>query len=466
MKRKFKVSLILILMLLVFMSLAVNASEKGCLDCHSDQEYLKSKEDSKVYVSQKKFNKDTHAMFGCVTCHQGNLSASSKEEAHQNLISKPGTSNKAEETCGQCHTDISHRFEKSLHGTARGQKNGAVHLLGEEVGTQTWNDYCARCHADCSDCHLKEKDDQGNMVTAVDSHNFKQPTTSNCVDCHSQTGFSYVGWGEEYPESVHSKAGLECVDCHGEEQMHGDGEVHQSMTEVVDNNCADCHDNKKKEYNGLPVNQFNEYSYPHATHKDDLDCSACHTDWYMNCQEGCHLEEPPKYTVGELTSDDFYLGRYEGKVYTMTKTPLPTYPEVPNKDVPGHAWVVKVRHSWSDKAKSCETCHTNKKIYPQKLPTIKGKLIKKETVDRIYIDKERFKNSVHGMLGLECADCHQVDRTAKCIDCHSIENIKPIIETADKANEAKGDLKEKLDKIRKEFHYNPGEANSSLKELN
>ncbi|KXS38714.1 MAG: hypothetical protein AWU54_2199 [Candidatus Frackibacter sp. T328-2] len=452
-------------MLLILASLATTVLAKECIDCHSDQDYLKNKGASEAYVSKDKFKQDTHSMFGCVMCHKKDPSVNSVKTVHQDLIVNPGSAKVVEDTCGQCHEDISGRFEKSLHGTARGQKNGAVHLLGEKYGTQTWNDYCARCHADCSDCHLKEKDKKGNMVTDVESHNFGKAETDSCVDCHSQTGFSYVGWGKEYPESAHSQAGMECVDCHGEEQMHGDGKVHQSMTEVVDNKCEDCHSNENAKYNDLPVVQYNKYSYAHETHESKLDCSACHTDWYMNCQEGCHLEKPPKYTVGELTSDDFYLGKYQDKVYTMTKTPLPTYPQVPVKGVPEHAWVVKVRHSWSSDAKSCETCHTNKEVYPQQGDILKGKLIKEETVNRIYIDKEMFESSIHGQLGLQCADCHQTNRTNKCADCHSVESVRLMIETGDQMNKVKGTLKEKLNKIRKEFHYNPGKANSSLKEL-
>jgi hypothetical protein len=445
--------------------LAVSVQAKECMDCHDNQSYLESKDASSLYVSKKKFGKDTHAMFECITCHEGDKSANSVEGIHEEVIANPASTDTVGTTCAQCHTDISARFEKSLHGTARGQKNGAVHLMGEEVGTEVWDDYCARCHADCSDCHLQKKDKEGNMITDVEGHNFEKAKDENCIDCHSQTGFSYVGWGEDYPESAHSKAGMECVDCHGEEQVHGTGEEHQSMTEVVDNKCEDCHSNDKAEYSDSLIVQFNEKSYAHETHEEKLDCSACHTSWYMNCQEGCHLEEPPKYSAGELTSDDFYLNKYKGKVYTMTKTPLPAYPDISNKDVPEEAWVTKVRHSWSSEAKSCEFCHTNKEIYPQEGDVLKGELFKEETVERIYIEKEKYKNSIHGQLGMECADCHQTDRTEKCSDCHDLKDVRSIVEISDKAKNAKGDLKEKLNKIRKEFHYNSNKAQNMLQDL-
>lgn len=465
MKRVLKFSLIFVLAILISVSIVNNVSAKECMDCHNNQSYLESKNASKVYVSKKKFKKDTHSMFKCVTCHKGDKSNDSIEGVHEEVIANPASTETVGTSCTQCHTDISSRFEKSLHGTARGQKNGAVHLMGEEVGTEVWNDYCARCHADCSDCHLQTKDKEGNMVTDVEGHNFEKAKDGNCIDCHSQTGFSYVGWGEDYPESVHSKAGMECVDCHSEEQMHGTGEVNQSMTEVVDNKCEDCHSDDKAEYNEFPIVQSNEKSYAHETHEEKLDCSACHTSWYMNCQEGCHLEEPPKYSTGELVSDDFYLNKYQGKVYTMTKTPLPAYPDIPNKDVPEHAWVTKVRHSWSSEAKSCESCHTNKEIYPQEGEVLKGELISSEEIDKIYINKDKYSTSIHGQLGLECVDCHQVDRTKKCVDCHDVKSVKIMTELGNKADKANKELKNKLNKIRKEFHYSPEKAREKVENL-
>lgn len=458
-KRTVPVVLIAVIGFIVYFlpgAAAVASPGKECITCHGDSDYLKNAHEdiSRLFVSEDLFSETTHSVLGCTACHMGQEPADSEEDAHKGLIKKPDAPEALPETCSQCHEDIVHKFDKSLHSTLYGQRAAPVHAYGEQVGLELFNNYCSKCHASCSDCHLKRLDDNTEeVISDIKGHRFSsQPEIWACVDCHTQTGFTYTGW-RELPGSVHYDAGMECNDCHDADEMHGDGEKLKTMKNAVKVTCEQCHE-ERADYNGFPVVQRNQYGYAHEVHGDRLDCSACHTAWYMNCVD-CHLKTPPIYDVGEMHTDRYYLGKNDkGKITTFTETPLPKVAD----DVKLHAFLPKVRHSWVSESKTCEFCHTDAALYPQKGDLLSGDFLEPETLERIIIDTERFGESVHGSMGVECKDCHTTDAMSKCSECHdpadvqSVLNLRKTIDGKNKKERAEAD------RLRVLFHYEPSEV--------
>ncbi len=100
--------------------------------------------------------------------------------------------------------------------------------------------------------------------------------SENCVKCHNRSNrigpsyfgkFESEGYGTPYkdgefsnkldssrfyyelPADVHhEKAGLDCIDCHTEVGVMGDGKEHKHMEDAVDIKCKDCHSPTFKEF--------------------------------------------------------------------------------------------------------------------------------------------------------------------------------------------------------------------------
>jgi len=126
----------------------------------------------------------------------------------------------------------------------------------------------------CTDCHIKELETPNSDLS---KKSFRHPglttriSTDNCLKCHNRSariGLSYTGRFEsegygtpftkggpgprrlsggrfflELPADVHHrKAGLDCIDCHTEKGVMGDGKTYQHQEEQVDTTCKTCHD--------------------------------------------------------------------------------------------------------------------------------------------------------------------------------------------------------------------------------
>ena len=187
--------------------------------------------------------------------------------------------------------------------------------------------------------------------------------SSNCLKCHNRSnriGFSYFGKFESegynhfskgkvdnkidahrsfynLPADVHhKKGGLDCIDCHSEVGVMGDGKEHKHMEDAQDISCIDCHEPTFKKATDYPLaiklayingkvpmpkvvaitkrkntplynlqkvdNNFTLYRkrdgkafsvpvlqkpYHSQSFHKRLDCSACHTQWTPSCY-GCH----------------------------------------------------------------------------------------------------------------------------------------------------------------------------------
>lgn len=344
-----------------------------CMSCHADYGSIDAAHPVEV--------------FGCAKCHGGNGFATLKEVAHEGIVKNPSRLEYADRFCSECHQEVIGRVKMSLMES----QNGILNVLkeqwghksvgfetperGEAVAEDHFTKACVSCHVNqleeifppeyakgggCVDCHRvgeKKEDAHPTFSTQIPSE--------NCLKCHNRSnriGTSYFGkfesegYGTPYhqgnftnridegrfyyelpPDVHHQKAGLECIDCHTEAGVMGDGKSHTNMEWAVDVQCIDCHKpsfkellpntlaqklldlnknipqpkeiaytakknsplyNLQKEDNAtvlyrkmdgkaFPLQTMSDNAYHTGEIHERLDCSACHSQWIASCY-GCH----------------------------------------------------------------------------------------------------------------------------------------------------------------------------------
>jgi hypothetical protein len=206
----------------------------------------------------------------------------------------------------------------SLHGTTAGmgyfyaKENGGMENL---TGIPYAELPCKNCHTlynkaeglvgqnRCESCHINEK--YAPVQAAVNLPGFPADGRGyGCLSCHRRQGFEYTkttvvldengqpvldpvkGIPYEVPAivDVHRSPspngkGLACVNCHGAEQTHGDGNTYNNLFDSPNTQCSDCH--KVEALSQTPG---------HTLHGENITCAACHAQTVVSCQ-GCHLNE-------------------------------------------------------------------------------------------------------------------------------------------------------------------------------
>ncbi len=262
---------------------------------------------------------------------------------------------------------ITANFATSLHGTREGKRTfyegtteepGFFQLTGIEYDTLP----CADCHAanfadgtpvdaatyepGCADCHADPANPTADVPEAV------------CLACHSRVGAekSLAAAGVAHMTDVHRDAGMVCMDCHKETQMHGDGNTY---TSVQDPNlprpaCDDCH----RDGGTAPEPATNVTE--HLIHMANIDCAACHSQSVVSC-DSCHfeteVEEHVKRFYGPPPRHGFvYLvNGADGKVTTASSQSLTYSDKAFITIAPFYA------HTISGDGRHCDDCHASEK---------------------------------------------------------------------------------------------------------
>lgn len=242
----------------------------------------------RVYLSgtgYQEFKDDIHGKLGCVSCHNGTDHTADKELAHSgDFISQPSL--QSEDKCGSCHPDIWQRTHNSLHEQGLGQKAMVAGRSGVDSFDQLteamkdgYEDNCATCHASCGDCHVNRPPAGGGGL--YDGHNFQKTPNmrDHCTTCHvSRGGHAYFGIAPgTVPDAHLTEAGFTCMNCHSQDEVHGDGEIYDQRYKMkLLPGCDDCH---------TDIEDDNLY---HSTHIETFNCQACHSQVYNNCGS-CHI---------------------------------------------------------------------------------------------------------------------------------------------------------------------------------
>ncbi|MBW8034475.1 MAG: hypothetical protein FVQ79_02085 [Planctomycetes bacterium] len=270
---------------------------------------------------------------------------------------------------------------------------------------------CLRCHlwtegaqrdgdyrgSGCSACHMLYADDgmshSSDKTIPKDKpgHPVKHEITTKipsqqCVHCHNRggrTGVSFLGMmesdgygtpfladGSKQPKlhgkhynhlqkDVHFESGMDCIDCHTLNDIHGDGNIYSKREQAVEIECTDCHGNIDS-YSNLKTSRGNPLTNVHKqderiiltekingklhnipqvkalsekktmpvamqikTHLDKLECYTCHSRWAPQCY-GCHakMDMRKKATDWVDGNKDGCYAWTESRSYLRWETPV------------------------------------------------------------------------------------------------------------------------------------------------
>ena len=254
-----------------------------------------------------------HGGRDCNECHGGDPAGEDRETSHVGMVRDPSLED-PEGTCGICHVSILDSWQNSVHNSLQGfrytmsTRSGSA-TLGTELET-AFENHCSKCHASCGQCHFSVPTSSGGGF--LSGHKKTNPKmVSNCTACHgSRVGDEYRGqntdeYGEAITADVHSKKGMQCLNCHSSDEMHGVGAASADHRYQITSlpKCEDCHDNPS--YDSEMADAFAAVS-AHFEHQDTngdskLSCQVCHSTTYKNCYS-CHVSldsGTPVYEVNE-----------------------------------------------------------------------------------------------------------------------------------------------------------------------
>lgn len=272
--------------------------------------------DLAVLVSLEFFD-TTHGKMDCRDCHGGEKFATTRAEAHEGMEPLPSAAY-ADSVCAPCHDEMTSTFATNMHAdTAAVSSTTSALVLERATDAEAVNmgltNNCGTCHVSgCGDCHVSRP--QFNDGGFVRGHVFyAEPNSSlNCMGCHgSRIEKEYTGKGESdktvLKADVHwSPGGMQCVDCHTVEWMHGDEEYDSRYESPNAPKCVDCH---PQDDAFLAIGMHSK----HATEEANtyLQCQVCHAQDYNNCT-ACHValddNDLPFYET-ESSGFDFNIGR-------------------------------------------------------------------------------------------------------------------------------------------------------------
>ncbi len=346
--------------------------EFGCASCHGGDTQATSKEKAHKNIVLNPSRLE-HASLFCGKCHQEIINRVDKSI----MNNMHGVLDVLKYQFGETKT-----IEKSTGIEYLKNKPTQQQSLAEDH----FSKLCAACHINqkeeifkntgftargggCVDCHRVE--DVEKIEIKDDILKLKHPKlstkipSSNCLKCHNRSnriGLSYFGkfesegYGTPYKEGNlthqidknryyyelpadihHASTKMDCIDCHTEAGVMGDGKHHAHMEDAVDISCKDCHDpqfkpsnqfglagmlsalngdipyskeiavTKKKNspiYNlqkedktiefyrkadgqKFDLTKMSDAPYHSSKNHERLDCTACHSSWIPSCY-GCH----------------------------------------------------------------------------------------------------------------------------------------------------------------------------------
>jgi hypothetical protein len=252
--------------------------------------------------------------------------------------------------CPVVADDPADTFDTSLHGTRPGKTHWYSASNG---GFEKWTGVPIE-ELGCKECHGPHN---------ADGEPYPDPFPgASCVDCHSSADNSvsqdqcYTCHGRQAMEAkmmalpdVHRDAGMVCWDCHGTEDMHGDGTEYVSMLEdgAIKADCGDCH-----HATDLPADHANN-----DPHEGALHCTACHSRTVISCYN-CHFESQVeahvKRAMRPIAGFVLLVNREkDDKVHPASFQSL-TY-----KDNAFVAFGPYTPHATTKEGRKCVECHVN-----------------------------------------------------------------------------------------------------------
>jgi len=346
-----------------------NINQMGCASCHGGNKSALNKIDAHKDMVLNPSRLE-HAKIFCAKCHKEII-------------------NRVQNSIMNSMSGVLDTLKFQFKETPKvAQSKGIQELRNKPTSKQSlaedhFSKLCAACHISqdekifksftprgggCVDCHRVAPAKiikNGQSVKIIHPKLSTKIPSSNCLKCHNRSnriGLSYFGKFEsegygtpykhgklthkldksrfyyELPADIHhQKGGLDCIDCHSEIGVMGDGKKHMHMDDALDISCKDCHNPTFKESSNYPkaamlsalngniplaekiaitakkgtplynvakdkekiviyrkrdgkkftINKLTNKPYHNLDIHKRLDCSACHSKWIPSCY-GCH----------------------------------------------------------------------------------------------------------------------------------------------------------------------------------
>jgi len=254
------------------------------------------------------------------------------------------------------------RVSKNFADRTLRKKCFQCHLDSKPAPGEFRSQGCAACHFTYSKDGLYKGDDPTISPTEKGHPAFHKMTaltpTLLCTQCHKATGaiqektddkasspLDFPGRGQ-VRQDVHFEKGFDCIDCHTQFDIMGDGNLYSKQYQAVEIRCETCHGDSEtlplteevtdpndrvirlsQHYNGwansvgdrmvlsvqkrkltnvkiqnkkivtfgkksgekfiTPIIRKGKRAHVIPAHKKKLECSACHSQWVPECK-GCH----------------------------------------------------------------------------------------------------------------------------------------------------------------------------------
>lgn len=204
-----------------------DGEEKTCADCHEDTQMSWQNGAHGNATSDPIFNKswtDQGKPAACLNCHVTGYDEAAGTWAEDGV------------TCAACHKDEGNDHPKSTMSVdASGATCGNCHT-DARFGLEDWEGSTHyEAGMDCTTCH--DPHNAALKITVNLKEKSYKDASSLCISCHEETSMNF-------PYSVHSKEGVNCIDCHLEHLEGPSNEIHK----VADHSfkasiqtCSACH---------------------------------------------------------------------------------------------------------------------------------------------------------------------------------------------------------------------------------
>jgi hypothetical protein len=414
---------------------AITDASSKCEYCHENMDRLSEQSDTpeKLYVDPAQFAQEAHGGIACTACHGCDTTQKNPEPACTNghAYQNPADTAVVLKTCGSCHPEITARSLKSIHTSLEGIHTSLVDLLGEKEGTAKFQQTCNQCHTTCSSCHMETPDRRDILWPRVTSHHFETKSNSiACAACHGGMGDTFFGTTAApiHEPSMMAKAGMQCVDCHSDTDVHGTGVKTSFSMQSPKPTCEECHNQPvprvTSDKDTLVAPQYSLDTSAHKIHPEsELACVACHTEYTESCWN-CHDGRTEK------TNSAFYLAvnPLNKLIQPASHSPATSGNTGPIPTALGGGWAIKSRHSWGE-SHTCEDCHTDISVYvsgaDRQAPFVgywatnhaNASFVDEKLAQVLVIDTTKLKVSAH--KDQTCNDCHATVTDAVCTDCHN-----------------------------------------------
>ncbi len=322
----------------------------------------------KVLVS-KDFLSSIHGIIPCQLCHLGNPKSSDPETAHKGMISDPSIN--SQDTCGQCHDDISETATNSLHINPAvlyatvGKRCSKTQL--DTLKEAALKQQCLSCHqGSCGSCHVSRPDVSGGGLRAGHIFNKKPDFLYQCLSCHNKpTGNDFIG--KNGKGDIHyRKHKMTCTSCHSGQELHSSANGASSRYHLEQRTqCISCHED------------ISEGPIPEHVLHTTVACSVCHAAPYQNCSS-CHIgtdKDGISYSQSPPPTKGFKIGKNPDKIgprYVLLRevgihrdtfkdaagkltkfSALPTYKRASPHTIQRRTW----------QTADCNHCHGNKELF-------------------------------------------------------------------------------------------------------